>query len=83
MAATLHNSSRPSLNELVEKDPAKLGGEPLFRGTRVPINSLFDYLRAGDSLDIFLNDFPGVSRDQAEAVLKVAGLHLPSEARNR
>jgi uncharacterized protein (DUF433 family) len=83
MAATLHNSSRPSLNELVEKDPAKLGGEPLFRGTRVPINSLFDYLRAGDSLDIFLNDFPGVSRDQAEAVLDVAGLHLLSEARNR
>jgi len=57
------------LAECIEKDPARLGGEPVFRGTRVPVKSLFDHLSAGDSLETFLDDFPGVTRDQVQSVL--------------
>jgi len=64
------------LGECVEKDPARLGGEPVFRGTRVPLKSLFDHLAAGDSLDTFLEDFPGVTREQVSSVLETAGLYL-------
>jgi uncharacterized protein (DUF433 family) len=64
------------LSECVEKDPARLGGEPTFRGTRVPVKSLFDHLCAGDSAETFLDDFPGVTREQVRTVLEVARLHL-------
>ena len=64
------------LNQLIERDPARLGGEPVFRGTRVPIKSLFDHLIAGDSLATFLEDFPGVTPDQAKAVLKLAAAQI-------
>ena len=60
------------LARLIERDPARLGGVPVFRGTRVPVKSLFDHLRAGDSLETFLDDFPGVTREQVLAVLKFA-----------
>lgn len=53
----------------------------MFRGTRVPVKSLFDHLEAGDSLDIFLEDFPGVTREQAQAVIEIAGRHLFEEAK--
>ena len=49
-----------------------LGGEPVFAGTRVPVKTLLDYLEAGDSLDLFLYDFPTVARRQAVAVLEWA-----------
>jgi uncharacterized protein (DUF433 family) len=55
---------------LVSVDRKRLGGEPVFAGTRVPVKSLLDYLEAGDSLDLFLYDFPTVSRNQALAVLE-------------
>ena len=71
------------LAECVEKDPARLGGEPVFRGTRVPVKSLFDHLSAGDSLEVFLDDFPGVTREQVRVVLEVAGLHLLEEVQSR
>ena len=64
------------LNQLIERDPARLGGEPVFRGTRVPIKSLFDHLIAGDPLSTFLEDFPGVTADQAKAVLELAAAQL-------
>ena len=64
------------LNQLIERDPSRLGGEPVFRGTRVPIKSLFDHLIAGDSLATFLEDFPGVTPDQAKAVLELAAAPL-------
>jgi uncharacterized protein (DUF433 family) len=63
----------PALATWIERDPARLGGVPVFRGTRVPVKSLFDHLRAGDSLATFLDDFPGVTRQQAEAVVDLAG----------
>ncbi len=56
-------------NNLIESDAEKLGGTPVFHGTRVPIKNLFDYLEAGDSLEIFLDDFPTVSHEQTIGVL--------------
>ena len=69
----------PALARYVERDPARLGGVPVFRGTRVPVKSLFDHLQAGDSLETFLDDFPGVSREEALGVLDLAARHLLAE----
>ena len=57
---------------IVQVDPEVLGGTPVFRGTRVPIKNLLDYLAGGDSLDRFLEDFPTVKREQAVAALELA-----------
>ena len=51
-------------------------GEPCFKGTRVPVQTLFDHLRAGDPLSEFLDGFPDVSRDQAVAVIDLAAMGL-------
>jgi uncharacterized protein (DUF433 family) len=86
MAAILENDTQAGfrlLAESIEKDPERLGGEPVFRGTRVPVKSLFDHLRAGDSLDVFLDDFPGVAREQARAVLAMAWQNLMNEVQGR
>lgn len=58
-------------SDLIESDLEKLSGTPVFRGTRVPIKNLFDYLEASDSLEVFLEDFPTVSRNQAVGVLEL------------
>ena len=58
-----------SLGELVMADPEILGGEPVFRGTRVPVASLFEHLKTDCPLDQFLECFPSVSRETAVAVL--------------
>ncbi len=58
--------------KVINVDPDILGGTPVFEGTRVPIESLFDHLEDGVALDDFLEDFPTVSRDQAIAVLTIA-----------
>lgn len=63
---------------VVVSDPEIMGGTPCFRGTRVPIDSLIDYLEAGDSLDEFLDNFPSVSREAAIAVLEEAKALLTS-----
>ena len=55
---------------LVVSDPGILGGKPVFRGTRLPVQSLFDYLADGLSLDYFLETFPSVTREHATAVLR-------------
>lgn len=52
--------------------PNILSGMPVFRGTRVPIKTLFDYLETGETLDDFFDDFPSVTREQAVAVLQSA-----------
>jgi uncharacterized protein (DUF433 family) len=59
-------------NGLIEIDPEKVSGTPVFVGTRVPVQNLFDYLEGGDSLDDFLEGFPPVTRKQAVAVLELA-----------
>ena len=63
---------------VIVSDPEILGGTPCFRGTRVPVDSLIDYLEAGDTLDEFLNNFPSVSRDAAIVVLEEAKTLLTS-----
>ena len=60
------------IKKIISMDSEILGGIPVFSGTRVPIDSLFDHLEAGVSLDEFLDDFPTVSRDQAVALLEIA-----------
>ena len=59
-------------DEIISRDPDVLGGTPVFAGTRVPVDSLIAHLKAGDSLDDFLEGFPTVSREQAEAFLELA-----------
>jgi uncharacterized protein (DUF433 family) len=59
---------------LINIDPEILGGEPVFMGTRVPVKSLPDHLAAGISLDVFLDDFPTVTREQAVRFILEAGL---------
>ncbi len=53
-------------------DPDIMGGTPVFTGTRVPVQTLLDYLEGGDTIDEFLDGFPGVSREQAIAFLELA-----------
>jgi uncharacterized protein (DUF433 family) len=60
------------LSPYVSADPDRMGGEPVFRGTRVPVRSLFDHLDAVYTLDTFLDYFEGVTREQARAVLALA-----------
>jgi uncharacterized protein (DUF433 family) len=56
----------------IQSDPEIMGGATVFTGTRVPVQTLLDYLEAGDPLDEFLEDFPSVARAQAIAVLELA-----------
>lgn len=65
---------------LITTSPDRLGGTPVFAGTRVPVQTLIDYLEAGDSLDVFLTQFPSVSREHAIAVLEVAKRALVAHA---
>lgn len=58
--------------EVYHSHPEIMGGTPVFTGTRVPVVSLIDHLRAGDPLDRFLDGFPSVSREQAVAFLALA-----------
>lgn len=57
---------------LITRHEERLGGKPVFAGTRVPVSTLFDHLAAGDALEVFLIDFPSVSREHAQAVLELA-----------
>ena len=59
-------------NNVIYSNPDIMGRTPVFRGTRVPIKNLLDYLEAGDSLNTFLEHFPSVSRKNAIAVLELA-----------
>ena len=59
------------MSKVIVQDPEILGGEPVFKGTRVPVKSLFDHLEAGDSIQDFLEGFPTVTRDQAVAFLEL------------
>lgn len=68
--------------KLVHTDPEIMGGEPVFVGTRVPVQSLFDWLEGGDSLDWFLENFPSVTREHATAVLEMARESVMASARS-
>ena len=64
---------------VIIKDPNILGGEPVFRGTRVPFKVLTDYLEGGDTLDQFLEEYPSVSRELAVAAIEEARLSLVAQ----
>jgi uncharacterized protein (DUF433 family) len=66
--------------KIIHRDPDILSGVPVFVGTRVPVKILFDYLEAGDSLEVFLDEFPSVSHQQAIAALELAREILASDA---
>jgi uncharacterized protein (DUF433 family) len=66
---------------VIVRNPAILSGEPVFRGTRVPFRALTDYLEHGRCLSEFLEDFPGVTRDQAIAALEEARISLAAALR--
>jgi uncharacterized protein (DUF433 family) len=65
---------------LITTSPDRLSGTPVFAGTRVPVQTLIDYLEAGDTLEAFLADFPSVSREHAVAVLELAKSALLAKA---
>lgn len=67
-------------SQLITVDPEIHSGTPVFKGTRVPVKTLFDHLEAGDSLEVFLDGFPSVSRELAVALLEQARLALISDA---
>jgi uncharacterized protein (DUF433 family) len=67
------------LKSFISSDPEILGGQPVFSGTRVPVETLFDHLEAGVSLDEFLDDFPTVSKEQAIALLDAANKLLTAK----
>ena len=62
----------PLPTPLITTSPDRLGGTPVFAGTRVPVRTLIDNLEAGHPLDQFLEEFPSVSREHAVAVLELA-----------
>ena len=74
MASDLINA-----NNFIEVDPEKMSGTPVFTGTRVPVNHLLDYLKAGDSVDTFLTDFPTVTREQVLGVIELMRERLLTE----
>ena len=69
-----------SVTDLITNDPEILGGVPVFKGTRVPVKTLFEYLENGYSLDEFLECFPSVTRDLAREVLECSEQALLSPA---
>jgi uncharacterized protein (DUF433 family) len=68
-------------NDVITKDPDILGGTPVFRGTRVPFQTLLDYLESGQTLNEFLEDFPTVTREAAVHTLEHAKSLVVSQLR--
>ena len=68
-----------NIKDLITIDPETMGGQPVFKGTRVPIQTLFDHLEEGVSLDEFLDDFDTVSKVQAIAIMEIASKLLSSK----
>jgi uncharacterized protein (DUF433 family) len=67
------------VSDVVTTNPNVLGGTPVFAGTRVPVESLFDYLKRGRTVEYFLEQFPSVQREQVEQLLDESKLRATSE----
>jgi uncharacterized protein (DUF433 family) len=67
--------------KIIVSDPAVMGGTPCFAGTRVPVQTLLDYLRAGDSINDFLQGFPTMKREQVITFLETATEQMVAAAR--
>jgi uncharacterized protein (DUF433 family) len=65
---------------VISRDPEVMGGTPVFAGTRVPVQTLLDYLEAGESIDDFLEGFPSVQREQVITFLEAAKDRLVATA---
>jgi uncharacterized protein (DUF433 family) len=63
--------NQTNTERIVSRDPEVLSGALVFAGTRVPVKTLIDYLKSGETLDRFLDGFPTVEREQAEAYLEM------------
>ena len=63
-------------NQIIHSDPEILGGTPIFVGTRVPVDALIDFLEAGDTIEDFLENYPGVTREQVFGFLEEASRAL-------
>jgi len=61
-----------SSKKIISRDKEILGGTPVFKGTRVPVRALWDYLKAGQTVEDFLEDFPSVNREQAIGLIERA-----------
>jgi len=61
--------SKKDSNNIISRNKDILGGTPVFKGTRVPVKALWDYLKAGDTVKDFLDDFPSVEKEQAIALI--------------
>lgn len=61
-----------NIKDVINIDPERMSSVPCFTGTRVPINHLFEFIESGETLDEFLRQFPGVSREQATAALELS-----------
>ena len=59
-------------SSIISRNPEVMGGSPVFQGTRVPVQTLLDYLEGGETIDDFLEGFPSVSREQVIAFLEEA-----------
>jgi len=68
-----------NFRDYISVNKETLGGQPVFKGTRVPIETLFNHLESGVSLDEFLDDFPTVTKEQATTVLEIAEKILTSD----
>jgi uncharacterized protein (DUF433 family) len=68
----------PNNTSIISASPDIMGGTPVFAGTRVPVQTLLDYLKAGESIDDFLDGFPTVNREQVVAFLEEAGKQFVS-----
>jgi len=67
------------IQDIIQVDKEIMSGQPVFMGTRVPVDSLFDHLEAGISLNEFLDDFPSVTKEQAISLLEIANKMLTSQ----
>ena len=70
------------MEKVIVSNPGILGGEPLFRGTRIPFKILTDYLKGGDSLDAFLKQYPSITREVAVAAIEEARLSLVAQLKS-
>jgi len=72
MITCFRNEEKQMNSKVINIDPEILGGTPVFYGTRVPIKNLFDYLETGETIETFLEDFEGVSKEQVIRILKLS-----------
>jgi uncharacterized protein (DUF433 family) len=78
----LPEALRVNIKAIIEIDPEKLSGTPVFRGSRVPISNLFDCLEDGETVDAFLDQFPTVTPEQVLSLLEISKERLLAESEN-